>query len=242
WRLVWDGVLYGQDYHHDSDYDTSVLQARITALQVVDVWELGIRGGGTRAWLGGDELETRAGLALLARTDACDGAALLHGCSFELAAEQVNGGPGYSAYDGRWYLFEARVDRTLASWLLEGFYRWESNNRDNFSQEGYVVSVSPRHHEIGIEAIYPLHPDLLVGAESALRQSRYDSPHQWLEQDVLVERRRKDIRLELGLMAEYWLNRQWLVRNQWLYRNQDSGIDRYDYDRHTLTVSLEGVF
>ena len=242
WRLVWDGVLYGQDYHHDSDYDTSVLQARITALQVVDVWELGIRGGGTRAWLGGDELETRAGLALLARTDACAGAALLHGCSFELAAEQVNGGPGYSAYDGQWYLFEARADRTLAGWLLEGFYRWESNNRDNFSQEGYGVSVSPRHHEIGIEAIYPLHPDLLVGAESALRHSRYDSPHQWLEQDVLVERRRKDTRLELGLMAEYWLNRQWLVRNQWLYRNQDSGIDRYDYDRHTLTVSLEGVF
>lgn len=242
WRLVWDGVLYGQDYHHDSDYDTSVLQARITALQVVDVWELGIRGGGTRAWLGGDELETRAGLALLARTDACAGAALLHGCSFELAAEQVNGGPGYSAYDGQWYLFEARADRTLAGWLLEGFYRWESNNRDNFSQEGYVVSVSPRHHEIGIEAIYPLHPDVLVGAESALRHSRYDSPHQWLEQDVLVERRRKDTRLKLGLMAEYWLNRQWLVRNQWLYRNQDSGIDRYGYDRHTLTVSLEGVF
>ena len=134
------------------------------------------------------------------------------------------------------------MDRTLASWLLEGFYRWESNNRDNFSQEGYVVNVSPRHHEIGIEAIYPLHPDVLVGAESALRHSRYDSPHQWLEQDVLVERRRKDTRLELGLMAEYWLNRQWLVRNQWLYRNQDSGIDRYDYDRHTLTVSLEGVF
>lgn len=242
WRLVWDGVFYGQDYQHGSDYDTSVVQGRVTLLTALSAWDWGMRAGGSRAWLGSDELETRAGLALLARTESCDRFAPLDGCAVELAAEQVSGGPGYSPYDGQWYLFEARADRTVSGWLLEGFYRWELNNRDNVRQPDYAVSVSPRHHEIGFEAVYPLHPDFLVGAESAFRYSRYDSPHLWLEQDERVERRREDSRLELGLMAEYWLSPHWLVRNHWLYRNQDSGIDRYDYDHHTVTVSLEGIF
>ena len=75
-----------------------------------------------------------------------------------------------------------------------------------------------------------------------MRHSRYEDPHQWFEQGTLITQRRRDVRREFGLMAEYAISRQWLVRNQWLYRNQDSRIDRYDYRRHTYTVSLEGVF
>ncbi|AMQ89795.1 tetratricopeptide repeat protein [Marinobacter sp. LQ44] len=242
WRVVWDGVIYGQDYTRSRADDTSVLQARAAALRRFDQWELGLRAGASRAWLGNDELETRAGLSLFGRSGVCPLSDWLAGCSWSVSADQVNGGPDYDAYDGQWYQFEARAEQNFDWLLVEGFYRWQRNHRKDFQQDEFFASVSPVHHELGVEAIYPVGPALSVGAEVAVRHSRYDDPHQWFEQGTLITQRRRDVRREFGLMAEYAISRQWLVRNQWLYRNQDSRIDRYDYRRHTYTVSLEGIF
>jgi len=242
WRVVWDGVIYGQDYTRGRADDTSVVQARAAGVRRFDQWELGLRAGASRAWLGNDELETRVGLSLFGRSGVCPLSDWLSGCSWSVSADQVNGGPDYAAYDGQWYQFEVRAEQNVDWLLVEAFYRWQRNHRKDFQQDEFFASVSPVHHELGVEAIYPVGPALSVGAEVAVRHSRYEDPHQWLEQGTLATQRRRDVRREFGLMAEYAISRQWLVRNQWLFRDQNSRIDRYDYRRHTYTVSLEGVF
>jgi hypothetical protein len=242
WRVVWDGVIYGQDYTRGRADDTSVVQARAAGVRRFDQWELGLRAGASRAWLGNDELETLVGLSLFGRSGVCPLSDWLSGCSWSVSADQVNGGPDYAAYDGQWYQFEVRAEQNVDWLLVEAFYRWQRNHRKDFQQDEFFASVSPVHHELGVEAIYPVGPALSVGAEVAVRHSRYEDPHQWLEQGTLATQRRRDVRREFGLMAEYAISRQWLVRNQWLFRDQNSRIDRYDYRRHTYTVSLEGVF
>ena len=242
WRVVWDGVIYGQDYTRGGADDTSVLQARAAGVRRFYQWELGMRAGVSRAWLGNDELETRVGVSLFGRSAGCPLSDWLAGCSWSVSADQVNGGPDYAAYDGQWYQFEARAEQDFNVLLVEGFYRWQRNNREDFQQDEFFASVSPVHHELGVEALYPVGPELTIGAEVAVRHSRYDDPHQWLDQGSLITQRRQDVRREFGLMAEYAISRHWLVRNQWLFRDQNSRIDRYDYRRHTYTVSLEGVF
>ncbi|GGC70575.1 tetratricopeptide repeat protein [Marinobacter halophilus] len=242
WRIVWDGVLYSQDYVRSRRYDTSVLQSRVAGIRTYDQVEFGARAGASRAWLSDNELETRFGLTVFAWSEGCSWLGWLQACSAALAVEQIEGGPGYAAYDGQWYQFEVRGEWAFGSLVMEAFYSWQSNDRDNFRQETYFVSLSPTLHEVGVEARYLVRSDLSIGVDAELRQARYDQPHQWLHENELVKRRREDVRVEFGLTAEFYLNSQWLVRNQWWFSDQDSRIDRNDYQRYSYTVSLEGEF
>ncbi len=241
WRLVWDGVAYSQDYVQGSRFDATVVQGKLAGIRSYKGVDVGVRAGLTRAWLEDDVLETRFGATLFAQTDECL-VGPLHACSLALTAEQVDGGRDYLAYSGQQYQFEARAEQRHGSLMLDTFYRWSINDRKDFSDGDFFVSVSPTSHQLGAEVLYPLRSDLAIGADMALRHARYDRPHQWIDEGVLTSRRRKDVRLELGLMAEIYLNSRWLVRNQWLFRDQNSRLSRYDYQRHTYLVSLEGVF
>ena len=242
WQIVWDGVAYGQDYVQGREYDTSVLQSRVAGIHTGQDVDYGLRAGVSRAWLADDVLETRFGLAVFAQSDTCPMPGSLRRCSLTLAAEHINGGPDYAAYDGQWYQLEARGEQAFDHLVMEIFYRWQTNDREDFRQDELFVSVSPTLHELGVDALYPVRADLAVGFEAAVRHARYRHRHQWLDETGVAERRREDVRAEFGLMAEFYLSSQWLVRNQWRLQDQISRIDRYEYRRQTFTVSLEGVF
>ncbi|MBE0484763.1 MAG: tetratricopeptide repeat protein [Marinobacter sp.] len=242
WRIVWDGVLYGQDYAQGSHYDSSILQSRVAGIRSYDPMDVGLRASASRAWLASDELETRFGLTLFARSDNCLLAGSVQSCYLGFTAEQVEGGPDYAAYTGQWYQFEARGEQVLNSLFTDVFYRWESNDRNDFKDGDLFISLSPMVHTLGAEVLYPWRSDLAIGAEAALRYARYGQRNRRVDDGELTERLREDVRLDVGVMAEFYLSSRWLVRNQWLFRNQNSRIERYDYTRHTYTLSLEGVF
>ena len=239
--LSMDLIAFARHYVEDGDYDQQLLQARFGVMRSWGPWAVGVRPVVSRSWLDGDSLETRWGAELLARSAECLPAEDLR-CDLAFALEQVDGGDGYQAYDGRWYQLNAGLGYPLGDLDLAGEYRLELNNRQDLDVPERFVSVSPTRHELILEANYQLSPGLALAGELSVRHSRYGKPHRWVESGMLVERRREDVLTGVGLMAEYDLTARWLLRPQWFFRHQQSELNEYDYRQHTLLLSLEGVF
>lgn len=240
--LTLDLVGFARRYAEDSDYNQQLLQLKLGGMQAWQHWTFGVRPVLSQSWLSGERLETRWGGEWLARSQRCLPGRW--GCDLRLSVEQIEGGKGYEAYDGQWYQAHLGLRRTFGLLELEGRFRLELNDRQDLSEPEGFVSVSPTRYEWMLDARYRLKPDLVVGAELILRHSRYGKPHVWFEPEsgVQVERRRQDELKSVGVMAELSLGPRWLVRQQWLFQHQDSRLDIYDYRRHGLVVSLEGVF
>lgn len=239
--LSLDLIAFARHYVEDGDYDQQLLQARFGVMRSWGLWAVGIRPVVSRSWLDGDSLETRWGAELLAQSVECLLSEDLR-CDLAFALEQVDGGDGYKAYDGQWYQLKAGLGYPFGDLDLAGEYRLELNNRQDLDMPERFVSVSPTRHELILEANYQLSPGLALAGELSVRHSRYGKPHRWIESGMLVERRREDVLTGVGLMAEYDLTARWLLRPQWFFRHQQSELNEYDYRRHTLLLSLEGVF
>ncbi|MBW0148685.1 tetratricopeptide repeat protein [Marinobacter arenosus] len=236
------GVAYGRHYPANDEFDTSLLQGEL-------IWSRdlvsSVQGGSltiSQSWYDADALERRYGVEGFQRWTACGGVAALERCSVALAAAHVDGGDGFEGYDGEWYRLRLSAVHRFRGWLLDGDYRLEVNDREDFRAGDQFISVSPRHHTLELTARYRLYPLLAVGGSGAYRYSRYQDPYVLFEGDALVSERRVDNRLEAGLFAERRLTGDWLVRAEWQVQDNDSGIERYDYRRYTLIASLEGTF
>lgn len=236
------GVAYGRHYPANDEFDTSLLQGEL-------IWSRdlasSVQGGSltvSQSWYDADALERRYGVEGFQRWAACGGVAELERCSVALAAATVDGGDGFEGYDGEWYRLRLSAVHRFMGWLLDGDYRLEVNDREDFEAGDQFISVSPRHHTLELTARYRLRPVLTVGGSGAYRHSRYQDPHVLFEGNALVSERRVDNRLEAAVFAESRLSGTWLLRAEWQVQDNDSRIDRYDYRRYTLIGSLEGTF
>lgn len=239
--LTWDGLGFSVNYPGDTEFSQQLVQGRVAAMTSWNGWAFGVRPGISRSWLGGEQLETRLGLELLAYAPSCWLIRTL-GCRLSLAADRVDGGSGYRSYDGQWYQFRASSHYNTGRLKASAEYRLEINDRQDLRAPDYFASLSPTRHEWLLDTLYRTSPAWKIGAELSVRYSRYRDPHQWLESGELIAQRRTDWLTGLGLVGEYHLDRNWLLRPRWLFRHQESQLERYDYRRHTLQLSLEGVF
>ncbi|MGC8120116.1 tetratricopeptide repeat protein [Marinobacter sp. VGCF2001] len=239
--LSLDLIAFARRYAEDGDYNQQLLQARFGVMRAWGRWAVGVRPVVSRSWLDGESLETRWGAELLARSAECLPSEDLR-CDLAFALEEVEGGGGYQAYDGQWYQLTAGLGYPFGDLDLTGKYRLELNNRQDLNLPERFISVSPTRHQLLLEANYHLSPRLALAGELSVRHNRYGKPHRWVESGTLVERRREDILTGVGLMAEYVLTGRWLLRPQWFFRHQQSELNEYDYRRHTLLLSLEGIF
>lgn len=239
--LSWDALGFSVNYPGDSRFSQQIVQGRMAMMAARGDWAFGVRPGISQSWLGGDQLETRLGLELLAYSRSCFMSNSLS-CRLSLAADRVDAANGYRAYDGQWYQLRMSGRYTEGPVEAGAEYRLEFNNRQDLQAADYFASVSPIRHEWLLDAEYRASPDWTLGAEASVRYSRYRDPNQWLEAGESVVRRRTDLLTGLALFSEYTMDRHWLLRPQWLFRHQDSRLDIYDYQRHTLQVSLEGIF
>ncbi|MBW4935594.1 tetratricopeptide repeat protein [Marinobacter sp. F4206] len=241
-RLSLGGVAYGRHYPANDEYDTSLLQGELIWSRTLASVVQGASVTVSQSWFDADALERRYGLEGFQRWSACGGLLKLARCSVALAAAHVDGGAGFEGYDGEWYRLRLSATRRFRGWLLDGDYRWEVNDREDFQVGDQFISVSPSHHTLELSARYRIRPDVLVGGTGAFRYSRFQDPHVLFEGNALVSERRVDGRIEVGIFTESRLNDSWLVRAEWQVQDNDSGIDRYDYRRYTLIGSLEGTF
>jgi len=234
-------AAYARKYPSDGNYDTRVLQGRLGWSEALNDGERGAVISVVQSWFDSLSLERRYGVEGYYRWNGCALPGSPDQCGLALAAATVDGGSGFDAYDGQWYRARLHALNYYGRWRFDGEYSLEINDRRDQRTTDEFISVSPHHHTVELAARYRWRPGLVIGALGSVRHSRYQESH------VLVASagesgRRKDNRLEVGVLAERSLDTRWLVRGEWLIRDNSSSLAQYGYERQTVMLTLEGAF
>jgi hypothetical protein len=240
-RFALEVAAYARRYPSQGTYDTRVLQGRMGWSEALNNGERGALMSVVQSWFDSRSLERRYGVEGYYRWNGCAFAGSPDQCGLALAAATVDGSSGFDAYDGQWYRARLHALNYYGSWRLDGEYALEINDRRDLSTTDEFISVSPHHHTVEMAARYRWQPDLVIGVLGSIRHSRYQASH------VVVASagesgRRKDNRLEVGVLAERSLDTRWLVRGEWLMRDNRSSLAQYGYERQTVMLTLEGAF
>ena len=167
---------------------------------------------------------------------------LVMDCQLSGFAAAVQGGSGFSAYDGGHYGAAMTFEKTLDRWDLSAGYRLELDRRDDLRTEQEFFSLSPTRHSFSAGADYQLTEQLTLGAKQAIRFSRYSDPHQLEINGSLESETRDDTRYRTALLAGYRLSEQWALGAELSWIDNQSSLERYDYNRTEILISLDAVF
>lgn len=238
------GVAYTRQYPGNAAFDNSYLSTGASWLKRLEGGELTSTLNLSASWFGGDPLEREARVEMLYRPDQCVLGSVVAGveCSVSGSVSTIDGGSGYSAYDGEMLRLSASADKVLGSWVFSGHYQLEDNHRRDLSTQQEFYSVSPVRNLLSAEVRHYVSGQFSLGGKAGVRYSRYKDDHRFVSNGTLVSERRRDNRLRGSLLAEYRLSGEWMMLAEWSMLDNRSTIERYDYSRREVMLGLETVF
>lgn len=238
-----DAVAYSRQHPGNTDFDSTYLGLGVAWQRSLAKADLATGVTLSRFWFGGDLLEQQARLDLAYDRPGCFGPTPVSmNCRLEGFASTFQGGPGFSAYDGRLYGVGAKIARTLGPWALNARVRLERDRRDDRQTATEFFSLSPSSQTLTFSAERRVSDRLSLGGEQRLRLSRYDDPHRLLGNGEILTVTREDDRFRTRLFAGYQLDRRWRLGAELAWEDNQSTLDRYGYHRTELLISLDGAF
>lgn len=159
-------------------------------------------------------------------------------CLVKAEAAQVFPESGFEAYQGQMYRLDAQYRIRPGNWSGKLRYRAEYNDRDNLDTENEFFSVSPERHGLDASVGYDLTNKLTLEAGAGFRFSYYRTPHQLPIPEGTQTTRREDKRYTFSVGTTYRFSARTSLSVNLDRTDNDSNIDRYRYDRHTLTASV----
>lgn len=237
-------VAYTREYFKNSEFDNSYLSTGISWLKAVGAGELTSTLSLANLWFGGDTLERQVRLEGVYQPGYCafgtGGAGF--DCTVSGSVTTIQGGSGFSAYDGEMVRFGASAEKDVGRWVFSGRYQLEVNDRKDLATQQEFFSVSPLRNLVSAGAHFNISDRLSVGGRGDFRHSRYKDAHRLVSGSDVVSERRTDNRLRGILLAEYRITSQWLMLAEWSMMNNRSSIERYDYSRREVMVGIEVGF
>ncbi|MGM0767747.1 MAG: tetratricopeptide repeat protein [Pseudomonadota bacterium] len=237
-----EGAAYTRQYPSQSAFDSELLQVGASWLKPLGPGRASATVGVSQSWFDAAALERTYRLDASYDVDSCpliDGASR---CQAQVSTGIVEGGDGFTAYDGHWYQARLKARRNLARWRFDGQYRWEFNRRRDLEAGEQFVSVSPQRHLVEVTARYNISRLWQAGLEGGIRYSRYADAHRLFAGTELETARRKDQRREAAVLTEYALTPRWSLVGEWVFTDNKSTLERYEYRRHTAWVGVQGIF
>jgi hypothetical protein len=234
-----EAVAYRRQYPDNAQYSNSFASSGLAWLSPAGAGRLVSAVNVSGLWFGGDLLERQAGLDLTYNRDEC--AATLS-CQLRAFASAIDGGSDYGAYDGRLYGGSASVEKTLSGWTAELAYRLDIDRRDDLTSDEEFFSLSPTRHKISAGLEYPLSKRWNLGVKQSVRFSRYDDPHRLVIDGQTVSETRSDEQYRTTFRSGYQVDKRWRLGAELSWMDNQSTIERYDYSRTEVFVSLDGVF
>lgn len=242
--LSLQSVAFSRQYHPNTDFDNRYLSTGASWLEDTGAGELTSTVTLAASWFDGDTLEREVRLAALYRPDRCvfGNEGLLSDCSVSGSVSTIEGGSGFSAYDGDLLRLGASAQKAVGNLTLTGQYQLELNDRKDLTTLQEFFSLSPVRNLVWAEARSAVSGRLSLAARGDIRHSRYKDNHQLALGSEVVSERRTDNRLRGTLLAEYRLIDQWMVVAEWSLSENRSTIERYSYSRLEVMIGIEAGF
>ncbi|MDL0432481.1 tetratricopeptide repeat protein [Marinobacter sp. TBZ242] len=238
------GVAYTRQYPSHDEFDNSYLSTGASWLKEVGAGELTSTVSLAGSWFGGEVLERQIRLEAAYTLDNCvlNTGASEYDCTVTGSVSAIDGGSGFSAYDGKMLRVGASAEKGMGSWVFRGQYQLEVNDRTDLATQQEFFSVSPIRNLVSAEARYYVSTRLSFAARADVRYSRYRDDHLLLSGTDVNSERRTDRRLRGLALVEYRLAGRWRVLAEWSMLNNRSTIERYDYSRREAMVGVEVGF
>jgi len=234
--IKWKAQFYTRDYFEEDDFNTHLL--RLGTAWNHDLGRNKISFGleGDQLWLADSSREQRARLVADWITPTCSTKSLSARCQIKLEAEQIFADKArFKAYEGQHYRLDARYRARYGDWSGEMQYRFDFNDRKDRDIGDQFFSVSPMMHTLGLKLSYAITRAFTVGADASFRQSDYTRAHRFKNDET---RKRSDHRLAYHLNARYQVDQTFAVTTKLGRLDNESNIDRYQYDRETVSLGI----
>lgn len=234
--IQWKAQFYIRDYFEEDNFNTHLLRLGTAWRYHLGQDRISLGLEGDQLWMANTSREQRARLTADWLTPTCSTKALKANCQIKLEAEQIFADKAqYQAYEGQHYRLDTRYRAHQGDWSGELQYRFDYNNRKNREIEDEFYSVSPMGHTLGGKISYAITRALKIGANASFRHSDYTHSHTFKNGET---KKRTDRRLSYSLNAEYQFDRTFAVTTKLGRMSNDSNIDRYQYDRETVTLGV----
>ncbi|WP_323751083.1 hypothetical protein [Marinobacter sp.] len=228
--------FYVRDYFEEDDFNTDLLR-------LGTAWRYNLGGDrislgleGDQLWLANASREQRARLTADWLTPSCSTKSMKASCQIKLEAEQIFADKAqYQAYEGQHYRLDTRYRARQGDWSSELQYRFDYNDRKDREIGDQFYSVSPMGHTLGAKLSYAITRALKIGANASFRYSEYTQPHTFKNGET---KKRTDRRLSYSLNAEYQFDQTFAATTKLGRMSNDSNIDRYQYDRDTISLGI----
>lgn len=238
-----DMVAYTRQYLDNGDLDNSYLSASASWQERLGAGRLlaGITLSGF--WFGADLLEQKVQLATAYESPGCFWPGVLAlDCELEVVAAKIQGGSGFSAYDGNFYGGSVSLEKSTGRWNFAISYRLDIDRRDDLDTGTEFFSLSPTRHELFFSAERRVAKRLSLGAKQTFRLSRYAEPHRLSENGQIRTDTREDDQFRSLVFANYQLDRRWRLGMELAWVDNQSTLERYQYQRTEFLISLDGLF
>jgi len=238
-----DAVAYTRQYPGNAGFDNTYFSAGATWQQSLSTARL--RSGITLSgfWFGADLLEQQARLDMAYERPGCFWTgALMVDCELEVFVARIQGGSGYSAYDGESYGGSVGLEKSTARWNFETFYRLDIDRREDLDTGTEFFSLSPTRQTVSASAERHVTDRFSLGASQTFRLSRYADPHRLSENGQVRIDTREDEQFRSLLFAGYQLDQRWRVGMELGWIDNQSTLEGYQYQRTEVLISLDGVF
>lgn len=233
-----DLKLFARQYPSEHAFDLNIAQADASWVQQISPGQISAGIGGDYIWRDRRSRERRARLVAGFRNRHCLGVLAGSQCTVKAEVMQVLPEKDYDAYRGQLYRLDMRYQARQGDWKAELRYRAEYNNRNNLDRGEEFFSVSPERHGLNTALSYAATARLSVEAGAGFRFSYYRHPHQLRIPDGTLIIRREDKRYDLSLAASYKAFENTSVTLDLDHTANHSNIDRYKYDRQSITLGV----
>lgn len=241
--VLLDAAAYTRQYPDNAQFDNTYLSAGIAWQDMVGQGRMTSGVSLSGLWFGGDLLERQLNLdAAYDRIGCFWPGAFVFDCELRAFAATVEGGSGFSAYDGENYGVAVAAEKGIDRWSLTAGYRLQLEHRDDLETEQEFFSLSSTRHRMSVGADYQVTERFTAGVKQSVRFSRYSAPHRLVINGSLKSETRDDTRNRTALLAGYRLGERWELGAELSWMDNRSSIERYDYDRTEILVSLDALF
>ncbi|MBJ6138977.1 hypothetical protein [Marinobacter litoralis] len=234
--IKWKTQFYTRNYFEENDFNTHLLRLGTAWNRQVGRNKISLGLEGDQLWLADQSREQRARLVAGWITPTCSTTSLSARCQIKLEAEQIFADKArFEAYQGQHYRLDTRYRAKHGDWSGEVQYRFDFNDRKDREIGDQFFSVSPMMHTLGFRLSYVITRAFTVGTDASFRQSDYTQAHRFNNGKT---KKRSDQRVAYHLNARYQFDQTFAVTTKLGRLSNESNIDRYQYDRETVTLGV----
>jgi hypothetical protein len=228
WAL--EATWFGLDYSDNDDIDLQQYQVGAKKEFRLKAWANSLHLNAGRGEIGGEDYQSSASIEIQGQRKLGANRRLNLRYKYDdIRSEQDT----YNYLEGWRQRARIELRQFNKGYTTQFYYQFEANDRDYLVTPGYSYDYSPTRHSLLAKYNRLLAGNWTLSSELALRFSDYPAS---------IDFDRDDEQWKLSLSAAYRFDRSLNLTTRLQHISNESSVDRYDYEKSSIKLSISKLF